>query len=102
MGRSATIVLGILAASALAAVLALVAVRSADRKLSGLRSRGLYPGPGSAGDGDVARLLAAGEKVMAIRCYREIHQVGLAAAKDAVEQLEARGAGPAAPPRDPA
>ena len=36
---------------------------------------------------DVKRLVLSGRKIDAIRCYREIHQVSLAEAKDAVENL---------------
>ena len=36
---------------------------------------------------DVKRLLQAGQRIEAIRCYREIHHVSLAEAKDAVENM---------------
>lgn len=36
---------------------------------------------------DVERLIRAGERIAAIRCYREIHHVGLAEAKKAIDDL---------------
>jgi len=36
---------------------------------------------------DVERLVRSGERIAAIRCYREFHNVGLAEAKKAVEYL---------------
>ena len=71
------------------AVVAVIASRSAETKLQDLRLRGLYPPAGQASDADVRRLLEAGEKIMAIRCYREVHKVGLKDAKDAVDALDA-------------
>jgi ribosomal protein L7/L12 len=51
------------------------------------RRWGDHPKPGEATMADVTRLARNGEKIAAIRCYREIHNVGLAEAKEAVEQL---------------
>ena len=52
------------------------------------RSRGLWPKPGQIPTmEDVKRLAQAGEKILAIKLYRQIHHVGLAEAKDAVEKL---------------
>ena len=45
------------------------------------------PPAGKATMEDVKRLIRAGQRIEAIRCYREIHQVSLAEAKDAVENL---------------
>lgn len=67
---------------------AVVANRITAKKLSDLRARGLYPPAGQESDAEVRRWLAAGEKIMAIRCYRLAHKVGLKEAKDAVEELE--------------
>jgi ribosomal protein L7/L12 len=72
----------------LAVILAFAATAASKKKVDALRVRGLYPEEGRATDDDVRRLLQAGEKIMAIRCYRELHQVGLKEAKDAVESLE--------------
>ncbi|MGC9941969.1 MAG: hypothetical protein ABSE48_09045 [Verrucomicrobiota bacterium] len=51
------------------------------------RESGLLPPRGHATMADVERLARAGHKIAAIRCYREIHNVGLAEAKKAVEDL---------------
>lgn len=59
----------------------------AARKVSRLRALGLYPEKGQEREEDVARLLLAGEKTMAIRCHRALHKVGLRKAKAAVESL---------------
>ena len=36
---------------------------------------------------DVEQLVRAGQRILAIRCYREIHHVGLAEAKRAIDDL---------------
>ena len=41
-------------------------------------------------DAKVVEMLKKGNKIEAIKIYREIHNVGLAEAKEAVEHLEAR------------
>lgn len=64
----------------------------AERKVSSLRARGIYPEKGKEREADVSRLLSAGEKIMAIRCYRALHKVGLKEAKEAVELLERKNA----------
>ena len=43
-----------------------------------------------AGDAKVVEMIKKGNKIEAIKIYREIHNVGLAEAKQAVESLEAR------------
>lgn len=60
----------------------------AERRVSVLRTRGIYPEKGKEREEDVERLLRGGERTMAIRCYREIHRVGLKEAKDAIVLLE--------------
>ena len=52
-----------------------------------LRQSGNLPPPGKATMADVQRLIQSDQKITAIKCYREIHQVGLAEAKNAVEAL---------------
>ena len=42
---------------------------------------------------DVQRLADAGEKILAIKLYREIHRVDLRTAKEAVEKLAQPAAG---------
>jgi len=71
----------------LAVVVATATVKT-QRKLKSLRARGVYPEAGAETDDDVRRLLDAGEKIMAIRCYRAAHEVGLKQAKAAVELIE--------------
>jgi ribosomal protein L7/L12 len=61
---------------------------ASEKKAAVLRARGIYPARGQEKDEDVLKLLRAGEKIMAIRCYRSLHRVGLREAKDAVESLE--------------
>jgi len=87
--NNVSLALGALVAAVV--VILLAGGTAARRKVADLRARGLYPPAGQATDADVRRLLQGGEKIMAIRCYREIHQVGLKEAKDAVELLEANG-----------
>jgi len=67
----------------------LIGVLRAERKVADLRAVGIYPEEGTETDADVSLLLARGEKIMAIRCYRTIHKVGLKEAKAAVESLNA-------------
>jgi len=51
------------------------------------RRSGLLPPKGSGTDGDVKNLLTSGEKLLAIRLYRELHGTDLKTAKEAVEGL---------------
>lgn len=62
-------------------------LRLSDRNLRRARASGLYPAPGTGSDAQVAALLARGEKILAIRLYRELHGGGLKEAKEAVEAL---------------
>ena len=52
-----------------------------------LRESGVYPQPGQGTDADVERLVMLGEKISAIKLYREINGVDLKTAKEAVEKL---------------
>lgn len=52
-----------------------------------IRKSGDLPAPGKATMADVQRLIRADQLISAIKCYREIHQIGLAEAKEAVEAL---------------
>jgi ribosomal protein L7/L12 len=54
------------------------------------RESGLYPPPGSGSHADVERLVAAGETMLAVKLYREIHHVGMKDAKDAVDGIRSR------------
>jgi ribosomal protein L7/L12 len=71
---------------------AIIATRTAEKRAAGLRARGIYPERGKERDEDVLRLLSVGEKIMAIRCYRDLHKVGLKDAKLAVETLQRKTA----------
>jgi ribosomal protein L7/L12 len=73
-------------------IVVLWATRAANRKVESLRLQGIYPPAGQESDADVVRLLGGGRKIMAIRCYRSVHNGGLKVAKDAVEQLARRNA----------
>jgi|HubBroStandDraft_1064217.scaffolds.fasta_scaffold1186185_1 ribosomal protein L7/L12 len=70
-------------------LLALVAALglTARLRVAAARRSGLLPAPGQSSMADVERLASMGERVWAIRCYREIHSCGLAEAKRAVEAL---------------
>ena len=55
---------------------------------------GATPLPDAGGDAEIETHLRSGQKILAIKRYRELHGTGLKEAKDAVEALEARlGAG---------
>ena len=70
-------------------ILALVAIISliASVQVAAARRSGLLPAAGQSTMADVERLANMGERVWAIRCYREIHSCGLAEAKHAVERV---------------
>lgn len=59
-----------------------------NRRIASLRDSGSLPEEGQATMADVERLLHSGNKIWAIRCYREIHNVGLREAKEAVEKIK--------------
>jgi len=66
---------------------AIAAIR-ALRKKESARIRALWPPPGQAPTvEDVKRLARAGEKILAIKMYREIYPVGLREAKDVVDKM---------------
>ena len=56
-------------------------------RVAAMRRAGVYPASGQATMSDVERLVRAGQRVWAIRCYREIHHCGLAEAKKGVDDL---------------
>jgi len=56
-------------------------------RLAALRRAGIYPAAGQATMSDVERLLRAGHRGWATRCYREIHPCGLAEAQKAIDDL---------------
>lgn len=60
--------------------------READY-LDALRYRGEYPPEGKGSDEDVKRLKASGQRVFAVRLYRELHNSDLRDAKRAVDAL---------------
>ena len=51
------------------------------------RRSGLLPAVGHATMPDVERLVRSGQRILAIRCYREVHHVSLVEAKKAVDNL---------------
>jgi ribosomal protein L7/L12 len=73
-------ILGLVGLFAIALVFAMLRERK-------LRKSGVLPPTGKATMADVERLIQSDLIIDAIRCYREIHQVGLADAKKAVEEL---------------
>ena len=60
---------------------------SGSWKVAAARRSGLLPPAGQATMADVQRLVRIGERIWAIRCYREIHRCSLVEAKQAVENL---------------
>ena len=71
----------------LCAIVALISRQQTKR----LQSNGLLPEPGQIPTMEhVSRLVAAGQKIQAIKLYREIYRVGLKEAKDAVEKMRER------------
>ena len=68
-----------------AAALALNALNR--RRTDDLRQTGFVPPPGQGSDADVERLVALGQKIDAIKLYRDIHGTGLKTAKDAVDKI---------------
>ena len=63
--------------------------------LAAARASGRYPPAGMGGDADVAALMKRGEKLLAIRLYRELHGCGLKEAKEGVEALPRDAESPA-------
>jgi ribosomal protein L7/L12 len=57
------------------------------RLTASARRSGKLPPAGQATMADVERFARAGERISAIRCYREIHHCGLAEAKRAIDDL---------------
>jgi len=64
--------------------------RSSQNRQRRARRDGLLPPPGCGSDADVERLLGRGEKLLAIKLYRELHGTDLKTAKEKVEKLGAR------------
>ena len=60
--------------------------RLQQRKIEGLRRRGLYPLEGQETEAHVDSLIQMGRKIEAIKVYRKLHGVGLKEAKEAVEE----------------
>jgi hypothetical protein len=78
-------------------ILAVIAFLFAVVFISGRRLRlrrrrveqsGLYPPPGQGSDEDVERLLRAGEKLLAIRLYREVHGTDLKTSRQKVREIK--------------
>jgi hypothetical protein len=55
-----------------------------------VRQAGLYPPPGQGNDQDVERLLREGEKLLAIRLYREVHGTDLKTSRLKVREMAER------------
>ena len=66
-----------------------VAASSAGHTLSRARRAGIYPSPGRGSDEDVERLARQGEKMLAIRLYRELHGTDLKTSRLQVEKMRA-------------
>jgi ribosomal protein L7/L12 len=52
-----------------------------------LRESGLYPPSGQGTPADVKRLIMEGQKIAAIKLYRQVHGVGLKESREAVERI---------------
>jgi len=78
----------IIAALGFVAMGLFIAFAQKRQKAEHIRLQGMLPSPGQVPtDEDVKRLAQAGEKITAIKMYRQIHGGGLKEAKDAVEKL---------------
>jgi len=75
--------------AAVMAVLSLLNRRARKRRAQAMRD-GSYPPPGRGSDADVERLLRNGEKLLAIRLYREIHATDLQTSRLRVEEMASR------------
>jgi ribosomal protein L7/L12 len=60
------------------------------RRIRNLQQSGLYPPAGQGGAPDVERLVALGQKIDAIKLYREINRTDLKTAKEAIDKIAAR------------
>ncbi|MDO4769774.1 MAG: hypothetical protein Q4A11_05340 [Brachymonas sp.] len=58
-------------------------------RIMALRAKGVYPQAGHASDTDVMRLLQNGHRILAMRCYREVHGCSLREAQAAVAKWAA-------------
>jgi len=87
-GRFGLPVLPLAAIVAIVAALALLLDGASRNRLQRARLAGLYPGAGQGNDGDVERLARQGEKLLAIRLYRELHGTDLKAARRRIEELQ--------------
>lgn len=85
LGLSATTIAAALLVLTILPVLALRLGRNSS--LAAARSRGLCPPAGSCSDADVVALATRGEKLLAIRLYRELHGCGLREARLGVDGL---------------
>ncbi len=65
----------------------LVLRRASEQQVTRARD---YPLRGQGTDSDVERLVREGQKIAAIKLYREIHHVGLKESKDAIDKLAGR------------
>lgn len=76
----------------LAGVVGLVYVSGwrSGMNLSRARRSGMYPQPGKGSDRDVERLALQGEKILAIRLYRELHKTDLKTSRLRVEEIISR------------
>jgi len=69
-------------------IAAALSALSSRQQIARARERGLWPAMSQIPtDEDVKRLAKAGEKILAIKLCRQIHGMGLAEAKAAVEKL---------------
>jgi hypothetical protein len=73
-----------------ALLLIIVAHALTSFQVARLRRSGRYPQCGTATMADVERLLKMDARVLAVRCYREIHGCSLRQANDAVGALVAK------------
>jgi len=69
-------------------VVILMLIHTVNRlKLQRLRDSGLYPPQGTGTMADVERLIMSGQKLSAVKLYREIKRVDLKDAKQAVDEM---------------
>ncbi len=77
------ITIGIVVVAVVVVVLAIISRRGEG----GGNSRVPVPRANQATEEDVRKIAMAGQKIQAIKLYREMHHVGLKEAKEAVERM---------------
>ena len=78
-----------LAITILIIIAALFVLHRSRQWTKNAKAVGQYPPPGQGTDDDVRRFVRYGRKMTAMKLYREIHDVDITAAKEAIERMAA-------------